>query len=212
MKKYIFTTIFVVLAANIFAQNTQSRQQPRTNQQTAPSASANADSGIVVAAIPDQTYTSVAFTPKVVVKDGMKTLVENIDYMLNYSNNVNVGTGTVTILGKGNYADNKTVNFNILPKSINAVQINPVVDQIYRGTPITPDISIKDGTKSLVKEIDYTITYSNNVNVGTASVIITGKGNYKDSKSFVFRINPKSMGGNSRPSAQQQQQAKPTAK
>jgi hypothetical protein len=57
-----------------------------------------------------------------------------------------------------------------------------------------PDVSIKDGNRPLVKEVDYTLAYSNNINVGGATITITGKGNYKDAKSMSFRINAKSFG------------------
>lgn len=200
MKKYIFSVLISFLALNCFAQSTQNRAQQRTTNtaksaQTPTNAAIGKDSGVIVTPIPDQTYTGVAFTPKVIVKDGNKPLVENIDYALSYANNVNVGQATITILGKGNYGDTKVVNFNIVPKTLNSVQLNPIAEQTYRGMPITPDILIKDGAKTLIKDVDYTIIYANNVNVGTASVTITGKGNYKDSKTISFRINPKSMGG-----------------
>jgi hypothetical protein len=215
MKKYVYTVLISLLALNVFAQTTQNKPQPKpatsTTAQKPATASDAADSGIVVTPIPDQTYTTVAFTPKVVVKDGAKLLVENVDYSVTYANNVNVGQALITIIGKGNYSDTKVVNFNILPKTINAVQINPLSEQTYRGgTPITPDVLIKDGTKNLVKEVDYTISYSNNVNVGTATVTITGKGNYRDAKTFTFRISPKSMSGRTtttvRPATTTQQQ------
>jgi len=157
--------------------------------------SQNDNSGIVVAQIPDQIYSGVAFTPEPVIKDGIVTLIKNKDYTVNYSNNVNVGTATITIVGKGNYTDTKEVKFNITPKSINQIVINPVPDQTFRNALITPDILIKDVGRTLIKDTDYTLSYSNNMNVGTASITVTGKGNYKDSKNVTFRIVAKSMGG-----------------
>ncbi|WP_298950171.1 MBG domain-containing protein, partial [uncultured Polaribacter sp.] len=52
-------------------------------------------------------------------KDGSVILVQGTDYGLDYSNNINVGTATVTLSGIGNYAADKEINFTILPKSIN---------------------------------------------------------------------------------------------
>jgi hypothetical protein len=150
--------------------------------------------GFAIAAIPDQIYTGVAFTPEIVIKDGGKNLVKNIDYTLAYANNVNVGAATVTILGKGNYQGTRTVVFQITSKSINTVNANPIADQVYRNAAITPDISIKDGNRPLIKDVDYVLAYANNINVGTATVTVTGKGNYKDTKSMSFRINAKSFG------------------
>jgi hypothetical protein len=136
----------------------------------------------------------------VLVKDGTKTLVKNVDYTLTYANNINVGKATITISGKGNYADTKDVNFSIVPKSINTVLINTIQEQTYRASAITPDVLIKDGNKTLIKDIDYTISFSNNLNVGTANITISGKGNYNDQKTMTFRIKAKSMTGNDRTS------------
>ncbi|MDR3328106.1 MAG: hypothetical protein LBT04_08325 [Prevotellaceae bacterium] len=189
MKRYTLVVLVNVFVLCLAAQ-TSARVQLQAGE----------DSGIVVSAVADQSYTGVPFTPDVTIKDGSKILVKNVDYTLSYSNNVNVGKATVVVLGRGNYVDTKEVNFNIVPKSINSVMINPIQEQTYRASAITPDILIKDGNKTLAKDVDYTVTYSNNMNVGSASVTITGKGNYKDSKTMMFRINAKSMkGGSGRP-------------
>ena len=48
----------------------------------------------------------------------------------------------------------------------------------YTGKAIEPAITVSDGTILLIEGTDYTVTYGNNIHAGTASVIITGKGNY----------------------------------
>ncbi|MCB6994433.1 hypothetical protein LI177_13180 [bacterium 210820-DFI.6.37] len=63
--------------------------------------------------VPNQTYTGKALTPAVTVKDGSKTLKNGTDYTVTYSNNVNAGTGKVTITGKGNYTGSVTKTFAI---------------------------------------------------------------------------------------------------
>ncbi|MFD2530816.1 MBG domain-containing protein, partial [Polaribacter marinaquae] len=70
---------------------------------------------LTVEAIADQTYTGSAIEPTVVVKNGATTLVEDTDYTLSYTNNINVGTATVTVTGKGNYNGTKDVTFAITP-------------------------------------------------------------------------------------------------
>jgi len=67
-----------------------------------------------IQAIADQTYTGSAITPTVTVKDGETTLVLNTDYTVAYSNNVETGTATVTVTGKGNYSGTATANFTIV--------------------------------------------------------------------------------------------------
>ena len=59
---------------------------------------------------------------------------------------------------------------------------------IYNGFAQTPDITVKDGEIILVNGIHYTVSYSNNINVGTAIVTITGKGHYTGTKTVTFTI------------------------
>ena len=145
-------------------------------------------SGLTVSAIADQTYTGSAIKPTVTVKDGSKTLTSGTHYTVSYSNNVNVGTATVTITGKGNYTETKTATFKIVARSASELTISSVADQTYTGSAITPAVTVKDGTKTLTSGTDYTVSYSNNVNVGTATVTITGKGNYTEIAIGSFNI------------------------
>ena len=48
------------------------------------------------------------------------------------------------------------------------------------GAPYMPEPVIRDGNKTLIKNKDYTVSYTNNVNVGVAIVTISGRGNYRD--------------------------------
>lgn len=59
---------------------------------------------------------------------------------------------------------------------------------VYTGSAKTPGVAVKNGAKTLVKGTDYTCTYSNNVNAGTAKVIIKGKGLYAGSITKTFKI------------------------
>ncbi len=71
-----------------------------------------------IARIPDQKYTGSAIKPKVTIKNGSTTLVENTDYTLTYSRNVNVGRGTVIATGKGQYAGTLAAKFSIVDSSV----------------------------------------------------------------------------------------------
>jgi hypothetical protein len=284
--------------------------------------SAQSISGATFDPIANQTYTGSAITPTITVKYGATTLVLNTDYTISYSNNINVGTATVTITGIGNYnntasttftisnggsgatiygndtSSNTTrtgsgwslqsgskscysvtandaatftvnvqntgdtikwygiaandhgianvyidgvqkatvdcysttrlvdtllftsasmssgnhtikivvtgthnasangtyieiyriVDFTTSAKSISGVTFDPIANQTYTGSAITPTITVKDGTTTLVLNTDYTVSYSNNVNVGTATVTITGIGNYNNTASTTFTI------------------------
>ena len=59
------------------------------------------------------TYDGAPKTPAVTVKDGDDLLQNEKDYVVAYSNNVNVGTATATITGKGKYTGSVSVSFTI---------------------------------------------------------------------------------------------------
>ena len=137
-----------------------------------------------VAAISAQQYTGSALTPKPTITLGGRTLTTS-DYSISYKNNTNVGTATVTITGKGNYKGTKETTFKINAKTLPSNPVLSVTSYTYDGKAKTPGVMVKDGTKTLVNGTDYTVKYSNNVNVGTATVTVTGKGNYTGSKSTI---------------------------
>ncbi|MBE5927196.1 MAG: hypothetical protein E7270_09570, partial [Lachnospiraceae bacterium] len=63
----------------------------------------------------------------------------------------------------------------------------------YNGTEFKPSVTVKAYVDSqlvtLTKDVDYTVTYSNNKNVGTATVTVTGKGKFGGTKTATFKIN-----------------------
>lgn len=63
----------------------------------------------------------------------------------------------------------------------------------YNGSARTPSVTLKDGSKKLVKGTDYTVTYKNNKAIGTATVTIKGKGNYYGTLKKTFKIVPKTV-------------------
>jgi len=118
-----------------------------------------------------------------------KELVKDVDYTVSYKNNVNVGTAVVTVTGTGEfYAGSIDKNFEITPGNIQPAVVTGITDQTYIGSEITPEpvVTLKD--KILVKGKDYTVSYQNNVDAGTAKVIITGIGNYINDIYVEFKI------------------------
>jgi hypothetical protein len=148
-------------------------------------------SDITVNPINAVTYNGSAQTPTVTVKDGTVTLVSGTDYTAAYSNNINTGTATVTITGKGYYTGTKTATFTINPKNASSLTINSIAAVTYNGSAQTPTVTVKDGNTTLTSGTHYTVAYSNNTNAGTATVTITGMGNYTGTKNANFTINPK---------------------
>ena len=148
-----------------------------------------------VTGVANQTFTGSPLTPKPTVKVGATTLREGTDYTLSYQNNVNAGTATVTIRGAGNYTGTITEKFTIRPINIPASAVGSVANQSYTGKALTPKPTVKMGSTTLREGIDYTLSYQNNVNAGTASVIITGRGNYTGSTTKTFTIAKRTISG-----------------
>jgi uncharacterized protein YjdB len=64
----------------------------------------------------------------------------------------------------------------------------PSTSYVYNGKAQEPEVTVKDGETPLVKDTDYTVSYSNNTDVGTATVTITGKGSYIGEIQKTFEI------------------------
>lgn len=137
-------------------------------------------------------YTGDEITPDIMAYSAGVQLVNGKDYDLSYENNVNVGTATVTITFKGNYMGTRTTNFNIIARELanSDVVFSAITEQTYTGSEIKPEPVITYGDVTLVKDRDYTLTYSDNVNVGTATIHVTFIGNFEGTASNTFEIVP----------------------
>ncbi|MGI6033359.1 MAG: fibronectin type III domain-containing protein [Coriobacteriales bacterium] len=139
------------------------------------------------------TFDGTSKEPAVTVTSGGKTLAAGTDYTVSYSNNVNVGTGTVTVKGTGNYSGTVTKEFTIAAKDLSDATVNSIADQTYTGSAIEPAVTVEDGSTTLADGTDYTVSYGNNTNAGTAAATVTGKGNYSGTITKNFTINPKDI-------------------
>ena len=106
-----------------------------------------------------------------------------------------------TIYGyKGSYAETYVkengFKFSVLsdPISITKAKIT-VSSQVYTGKALKPAVTVKYGKKTLKKGTDYTVSYKNNKAIGTATVTVTGKGDYTGTTKKTFKINPKAVSG-----------------
>ena len=77
-----------------------------------------------------------------------------------------------------------------IARSFSSCTFSTIPDQYYTGSPITPSVTITASSGTVLKQgVDYTLSYANNINVGTATVTITGKGSYAgESKKMTFNI------------------------
>ena len=134
-------------------------------------------------------YDGKAKKPGVTVKLNGKTLKNGTDYTVSYSNNTKVGTAKVTITGKGNYTGSVSKTYSI-KNNFKKATISGISNKSYTGKNITQSITVKYNGKTLKNGTDYTVSYSNNKKIGTATVKIAGKGSYTGTVTKIFKINP----------------------
>ena len=134
-------------------------------------------------------YDGKAKKPGVTVKLNGKTLKNGTDYTVSYSNNTKVGTAKVTITGKGNYTGSVSKTYSI-KNNFKKATISGISNKSYTGKNITQSITVKHNGKTLKNGTDYTVSYSSNKNIGTATVKVTGKGSYAGTITKTFKINP----------------------
>ena len=105
-------------------------------------------------------------------------------------NDVSAGDAYLTIVGQGNASGETELAYTIIAKSIadQSVTVGPIGELVYTGAALEPSVTVKDGEKALVEGSDYAVTYANNTAAGTATVTITGKGNYAGERTIDFTI------------------------
>ncbi len=136
----------------------------------------------------DTVYTGDELMPKPVITWNGFTLVEGVDYTIEYFDNVNSGYGIMVIYGLGNFSGSQRVQFRIFGKNIENAVIPTIADQTYTGNEILPEISITLDGVILIKDVDYTVKYENNTEKGVATVVISGIGNYSGVAKQSFNI------------------------
>lgn len=125
-------------------------------------------------------------TPQVTSVTFFGDTLENSKYKVTYKDNINVGTASIRVCGVKPYSGCKVVKFEIAGLSIKPT-IAAIDNMTYTGVALTPEIKVYNGD-TLLSAGDYVVEYKNNVNVGTATVSVTMKGNYSGSASKTFTI------------------------
>ncbi len=144
-------------------------------------------------AVPDETvftYDGTAKTPIVVVKSGDRTLVEGTDYaVVAPTDAVNVGEKTLNIAGVGAYVGAaQTIDYEITAAPITDLTLD--ADKLtYDGTEQVPALTVKAGELVLDPETDFDVATPDDItNIGTKTVTITAKGNFKDMLEMDYEI------------------------
>ena len=130
---------------------------------------------------------------------GWVTLTKGEDYSIHYKNNLNAGTATMIVTGKGNYTGTIEKTFRITPVSLKSAALK-YTSKLYTGSALKPAATVKASVNkklvTLKKGTDYTVFYKNNTNPGTATVTIRGKGNFTGTFTKQFTIKPMKITGN----------------
>lgn len=135
------------------------------------------------------TYTGSSLRPTATVKSGDKELTLNQDYYVSYRNNWDAGTASAILTGTGNYTGSVTKDFTIKPLDISRYSASlSQYSYTSDGTEKCPDVTVTYGDKTLAAGTDFTVSYKDNVKEGTATVTITGAGNYTGIINTTFTI------------------------
>ncbi len=121
-------------------------------------------------------YTGRAITPAVTLRYYGVALQEGTDYTLSYKNNTEPGPATIIITGKTAFeGTSRTLNFTILSPFFSSQSISmPTTTYTYTGKAIIPSFSISYNGQTLKEGTDYRVSYTNNIDVGTATMYVTG--------------------------------------
>lgn len=112
-------------------------------------------------------YNGKAQKPKLTVREQSGAEVSKSNYTVSYLNNINAGTATAVVTGKGAYAGTKAVDFTIQKQQLNNLTIAQIKDQTYTQKMICPAVKVKNGSKTLKcgEGKDYVCMYGSNVDV-----------------------------------------------
>lgn len=134
-------------------------------------------------------YTGTAYEPEVTVAFNGTELALDTDYTVAYTNNVNAGEATVTITGTGtHFKGSVEKHFTITAADLSGCTFAPIADVTYNTKAHTPEVTVAISGRTLEADKDYTVSYASNVNAGTATVTVTGKGNFTGSANTTFTI------------------------
>ncbi|MBR0377551.1 MAG: leucine-rich repeat protein [Lachnospiraceae bacterium] len=136
-------------------------------------------------------YSGKELRPVPTVKDGALTLKAGTDYTVSYSYNINIGTATVKVTGIGNYGNRKILTFTIAAYPISGDRVSAKTGSAtydYTGHVRKPVAVVMFNGTRLKAGTDYTVAYRNNVNPGTATITITGKGNFCQTRQLTYKI------------------------
>lgn len=137
--------------------------------------------------------------PVLTDKTSRAVLEKNVDYRITYANNLNAGKATMVLTGINKYSGTIKQSFTIDKVELTAQMLQQNVMTVKQNRAgVTPDVELIYDGRTLVKDVDYKLTYTNNKNTTTetkkAYISIAGKGNFKGNlkNAVELTIQPKS--------------------
>lgn len=150
-------------------------------------------------------YSGNTFEPEVNVRKGadsedfdeMPTLIQDKDYTVTYNNTVEAGDGTIEIAFIGELAEagSVVIPFTVVPelredekvKNVTDIELSPS-SGAYTGSVQHPDIIVRSGRWILKEGVDYILTYTDMIDVGTYTVTARGIGAYSGNVQAIYTI------------------------
>lgn len=122
--------------------------------------------------------------------DEYVTTVTNSGIMNNIRFGKSAYNATSIIEGEKNWVTERQtwINGQIPKKSISGASISTIPNQQYTGSEIKPELTVKLSGVELTEGDDYTLSFVNNINAGTATVTVTGAGVYEGTLQRSFAI------------------------
>lgn len=141
-------------------------------------------------------YSGSVQKPQIMVLDSQGKKIGAANYKVIYSDCLNAGTSTITVVGQKDYYGSKALNFTIEKKQLSKVKVAKLPNVTYDKNNITDlSLTVMDGKSVLVKGVDYTAVYENLDEISTktskakVTLYATEDGNYTGStKPMEFSI------------------------
>ena len=92
-----------------------------------------------------------------------------------------------------NVAATYTAQVSQAKVDISGALVSDIPDSVYTGSAIEPAVEVAYGGERLAEGVDYTVSYSNNVYAGEATVTVRGVGGYSGEATRTFEILPAAM-------------------
>lgn len=150
---------------------------------------------LVLSSIPNQVYTGSAIEPLITVCANGKELVQDSQYKLTFTDNVNVGTAKVVVRGSGDFKHLVAKGqFSILARMLSDVVVAYNEFGYYHPKGTKPNVSLYIGDRKLVEGEDYEILNLTSIkDVGVYNVSVKGINNLSGTHNFVFEVLPRSI-------------------